>query len=154
MSRSPMAATTRWYATVAAPCGLALIAAFATSSGVRAEAATAASIWPSAAAPVVPAGEVHSPAEGLAKATAMVSLVALPAGSTTLPVSPTPDLATAQSTGSDNFIDVPAFYSVPVTDVAFATYLKTLTVAGFSPGLGTFGGKTTMKGFVSTTVGF
>ncbi|BEP13618.1 hypothetical protein acdb102_19290 [Acidothermaceae bacterium B102] len=117
-----------------------------TTSAVRADV-------PPPATAVTP-GEVHSAADGVAKATAMLTLVALPPGATNLVVSPTPDLAGAQSTASDNFIDVPAFYSVPVTKAAFATYLTTLTIAGFSHGLGSFGGNTTMDGFVSDTVGW
>ena len=152
--RRSLVMTTRWRRTAAGLSVVALLTGCASTTGVRAGTAPETSAAPSAATPVVPAGEVHSAAEGLAKATAMLTLVHLPAGATKLAASPTPDLAQVQSTASDNFLDVPAFYSVPVTAKAFASYAKTLKVAGFGPGPGSFGGTVTMDGFSSDTVGW
>ncbi len=115
---------------------VALVAGCATTTGVRVGAAPLASAAPSASAPDVPPGEVYSPEAAHAKQVAMLALVHIPAGSTQLTASPTPDLTGVQTTASDNFLDLPTWWSVPLSRDAYITYLTQNPPAGFSYGGG------------------
>ena len=127
--------TTRGYGAVAGLCVVALVAGCATTSGVRVAAAPAASAQPTTPATALP-GEVFSPEAAHAKQVAMLALVHVPPGSTELPVSPTTDLTHAQSIGADNFLDLPTWYSVPMSQTQFAAYLKANPPQGFAGGGG------------------
>jgi hypothetical protein len=120
---------------------IGLLAGCATTSGVRVGAAPAASTQPSATA--LP-GDVFSPEAAHAKQVAMLALVHVPTGSTQLTVSPTTNLNNAQSVGVDNFLDLPTWYTVPLSSTDFAAYLKANPPDGFLGGGGGTGNGVTM----------